>query len=90
MNLFARQVRTLMTAATAAAVVAAGCAKKSGQETATETIDTISVIHDIPPIEMVLVAGGKFKMGCTSEQGDDCFEFERPAHSVTLSSYYIG
>ncbi len=48
MNLFARQVRTLMTAATAAAVVAAGgmgagCAKKSGQETVPEIIDTLSI-----------------------------------------------
>ncbi|GBU21413.1 hypothetical protein R80B4_01302 [Fibrobacteres bacterium R8-0-B4] len=77
MNLFARQVRTLMTAATAAAVVAvggmgAGCAKKS------------------IPIEMVSVEGGTFTMGCTSEQGDECDDDERPAHSVTLSSYYIG
>ncbi|GBU23322.1 hypothetical protein R80B4_03239 [Fibrobacteres bacterium R8-0-B4] len=42
------------------------------------------------PIEMVLVEGGTFTMGCTSEQGDDCNESERPTHSVTLSSYYIG
>ncbi|GBU22103.1 hypothetical protein R80B4_02008 [Fibrobacteres bacterium R8-0-B4] len=103
MNLFAGRGRTLMTAAaTAAAVVAAGgvgagCGKKAGQETATETIDTISiisdttlVIEDIPPIEMVLVEGGTFTMGCTSEQGDDCFAYESPTHPVTLSSYYIG
>ncbi len=55
MNLFARQGRTLMTAATAAAVVAAGgmgagCGKKAGQETAQGTIDTISIISDTTPI----------------------------------------
>jgi formylglycine-generating enzyme required for sulfatase activity len=43
--------------------------------------------NDIP---MVYVAGGTFTMGCTSEQGGDCYDDEKPAHSVTLSSYYIG
>ena len=36
------------------------------------------------------VAGGTFSMGCTSEQGGDCYGAEKPAHSVTLSDYYIG
>ena len=40
--------------------------------------------------KMVFVKGGTFKMGCTDEQGEDCADVERPAHSVTLSSYYIG
>ncbi|GBU22107.1 hypothetical protein R80B4_02012 [Fibrobacteres bacterium R8-0-B4] len=51
MNLFARQVRTLMTAATAAAVVAAGgvgagCGKKLGRETVPETPDTLPITYD--------------------------------------------
>ena len=29
-------------------------------------------------------------MGATSEQASDAFDDEKPAHSVTLSSYYIG
>jgi formylglycine-generating enzyme required for sulfatase activity len=41
-------------------------------------------------IPMVYVAGGTFTMGCTSEQGGDCYDNESPAHRVTLSSYYIG
>jgi len=41
-------------------------------------------------IEMVYVQGGTFTMGCTQEQGNDCIENEKPAHQVTLSSYYIG
>jgi formylglycine-generating enzyme required for sulfatase activity len=41
-------------------------------------------------IPMVYVAGGTFTMGCTSEQDSDCHDNEKPAHSVTLSSYYIG
>ena len=40
-------------------------------------------------IEMVLVEGGTFTMGCTSEQGNSCSANEKPAHKVTLSSYYI-
>ena len=40
-------------------------------------------------IEMVYVAGGTYAMGCTGEQGD-CDENERPAHRVTISSFYIG
>ncbi|MDR3187768.1 MAG: formylglycine-generating enzyme family protein [Prevotellaceae bacterium] len=40
-------------------------------------------------IEMVFVEGGTFEMGCTAEQ-TDCQSNEKPAHSVTLRSYYIG
>jgi len=40
--------------------------------------------------EMVRVAGGTFRMGATSEQEDEAYSDEKPVHSVTLSSYYIG
>ncbi|MDR2848345.1 MAG: PEGA domain-containing protein, partial [Bacteroidales bacterium] len=40
--------------------------------------------------DMVFVSGGTFTMGCTSEQGSDCFDNEKPAHRVKLSSFYIG
>ncbi len=40
--------------------------------------------------EMVAVKGGTFTMGATSEQGSDAYDWEKPAHSVTLSDYYIG
>jgi len=39
---------------------------------------------------MVLVKGGTFTMGCTPEQGNDCTAWEKPAHQVTLSDFYIG
>ena len=29
-------------------------------------------------------------MGCTSEQGSDCYDDEKPSHTVNLSSFYIG
>ena len=39
---------------------------------------------------MVYVQGGTFTMGATSEQGSDAYDWEKPTHSVTLSSYMIG
>jgi len=39
---------------------------------------------------MVSVRGGTFTMGCTSEQGSDCGEDEKPAHQVTVSDFAIG
>ena len=45
---------------------------------------------NLPEIEMVWVSGGTFTMGATSEQGSDANDREKPAHSVTLSGYYIG
>ncbi|MCQ2256581.1 MAG: formylglycine-generating enzyme family protein [Bacteroidaceae bacterium] len=40
--------------------------------------------------DMIRVDGGKFTMGATSEQGNDAQSDEKPAHNVTLNSYYIG
>ena len=39
---------------------------------------------------MVKIEGGTFTMGATPEQGKDANKNEKPAHQVTLSSYYIG
>jgi formylglycine-generating enzyme required for sulfatase activity len=41
-------------------------------------------------LEMVLVEGGTFMMGCTSEQGNDCFDREKPAHRVEVGDFHIG
>jgi formylglycine-generating enzyme required for sulfatase activity len=41
-------------------------------------------------MEMVYVRGGTFTMGCTAEQGTDCFGNEYPAHEVTVGDFYIG
>lgn len=40
--------------------------------------------------EMVFVQGGTFLMGCTVEQGSDCYAAESPSHLVTVSDFYIG
>ena len=39
--------------------------------------------------KFILVKGGTFNMGCTSEQ-QDCYRDEKPVHQVTLSDFYIG
>jgi len=39
--------------------------------------------------EMVFVEGGAFTMGCTTNS-NDCHTNEKPAHSVTLSDFYVG
>jgi len=48
----------------------------------------VEKIASIYKPEMVKVEGGTFIMGCNSEE--DCYEHEKPAHQVTLSSYSIG
>jgi formylglycine-generating enzyme required for sulfatase activity len=45
---------------------------------------------DDGPVPMVFVQGGTFTMGCTGEQGGGCDDDEKPAHSVTVSDFYIG
>lgn len=45
--------------------------------------------HPVEP-EMVLVQGGTFRMGCSSEQQGSCRSDENPLHSVTVSTFYIG
>lgn len=39
--------------------------------------------------EMVQVQGGTFMMGCTGEQGGDCYDNERPAHYVSVNSFKL-
>lgn len=47
------------------------------------------LINDVM-INMIHVDGGSFMMGATTEQGSLAEDNEKPAHQVTLSSYYIG
>jgi formylglycine-generating enzyme required for sulfatase activity len=52
--------------------------------------DNITLKVNGVEFKMVWVEGGTFTMGCTPEQGGDCRDYEKPAHSVTVSSYYMG
>jgi formylglycine-generating enzyme required for sulfatase activity len=48
----------------------------------------------IAPADLVMalvpVEGGAFTMGCTAEQGNDCWYGEKPVHEVTVNDFYIG
>lgn len=57
-------------------------------EVSASAIQTFTVGNVL--FNMIRVEGGTFMMGATSEQGSDAREDEKPAHQVTLSSYYIG
>ena len=65
--------------------------KKAVKQLSTPLASTKSRIFKIDDIdfEMIFVEGGTFTMGCTSNF-DDCFFNEEPAHSVTLSDFYVG
>jgi len=49
----------------------------------TETVKNLN-------IAMVAVKSGTLTMGCTSEQGDDCRDSEKPAHRIQISDFFIG
>ena len=60
-----------------------------GNITAPDVPDKDRIIKNLIN-NMVYVQGGTFMMGATSEQGSDAYEFEKPAHQVTVSSFSIG
>ncbi|MDR3297537.1 MAG: formylglycine-generating enzyme family protein [Prevotellaceae bacterium] len=45
--------------------------------------------HKSDGFDMVYVYGGTFTMGCTSEQGADCYEGEKLTHQVTVGNFYL-
>ena len=57
--------------------------------TASSTASQTFTVNGVS-FNMILVEGGTFTMGATSEQWSDADSDEKPAHQVTLSSYYIG
>ncbi len=63
---------------------------KDGTGSNTNTEDKMTYTVNGVSFDMIKVDGGTFTMGATSEQGDDAWGDEKPAHEVTLSSYYIG
>ncbi|MBR1793103.1 MAG: SUMF1/EgtB/PvdO family nonheme iron enzyme, partial [Bacteroidales bacterium] len=71
----------------------AACVKvRASQRQASSSQQGSNLVFTIGGVSftMVHVQGGTFTMGATSEQGDDSYFSARPAHSVTLSPYYIG
>ena len=56
----------------------------------TPSNENITITANGVTFVMVPVKGGTFTMGATPEQGSEAKANEKPAHSVTLSDYYIG
>lgn len=54
------------------------------------SVETTTITVNGENIEMVLVEGGSFMMGCTPEQEGDAEENEKPAHEESVDSFYIG
>ena len=48
------------------------------------------VRHNSTSIEMLLVPGGIFTMGCSASTQYACYSSESPTHQVTLGAFYIG
>ena len=48
------------------------------------------VRHNSTSIEMLLVPGGTFTMGCSASTQYGCYSSESPTHQVTLGAFYIG
>lgn len=63
-----------------------GLVEELGNITSVKKSDQKNILE----IEMVYVAGGTFTMGCTDQQGGDCFDREKPSHQVTLNSFNVG
>lgn len=87
------------TAKTSNTAKASSVAKTPNTVTTQDNAKIPEVVNSDPPaepeppkitdLEMVLVEGGTFTMGCTPEQGGDCYNSENPPHPVRLSSFYI-
>ncbi len=67
-----------------------GDSSPTPQKPSTSILEPIVVEVDGNVIEMVGVSGATFTMGCTPEQGNDCWSNENPARDVTISDFYIG
>ena len=59
------------------------------EEDRNKPIEYMNVSVGSVSFRMVKVDGGTFTMGATLEQGSDFLDDEKPAHSVTLSTYYM-
>ncbi len=59
------------------------------QQAATPIVTTTETVGKTT-FDLVLVKSGTFLMGCGDEKDKDCYDNEKPAHSVTVSDFYIG
>jgi formylglycine-generating enzyme required for sulfatase activity len=68
------------------------CEAMENEEIAVDLNEDGSLVFNVKGVEfkMIRVEGGEFMMGATAEQEIYALSDERPAHRVSLDSYYIG
>ena len=92
-NIVRKQSRKRTTMQTTTAAKKQTTTTKPANKTSATTSSTNSnrqrILQELAD-NMVYVQGGTFTMGATDEQGSEAYDREKPAHNVTLSSYYIG
>ena len=59
-------------------------------ETPLVTVSTLDFTESPYGMEMTYVRGGTFLMGCTPEQGNDCYDYEDSLRMTTIGDFYIG
>lgn len=84
-HMFAKQWKTV--AIGLVAVMLSGTGALSAQSQATG--NCVFTINHIP-LKMVFVKGGEMQLGCVDNRDDSCRAREIPAHTVTLTDFYIG
>ena len=62
---------------------------KSGSTGVTRSL-SFDMQGPLPDLGFEIVGAGTLMIGATSEQGDDAYFDERPAHNVTISEFYMG
>lgn len=80
-------MRTITTSAIILFILT-GCLGNSQSDK--QSIESLTFTVNGESFEMVFVEGGTFIMGCTSEQGRDCEDIEKPAHEETVDTFYLG
>lgn len=86
-------IGTILAVAIVAIVVVFATTKSTSGETIIPeelTNDKESFTVNGVQFSMIRVEGGTYTMGATSEQGSDAWDDEKPAHSVSVGTFYIG
>ncbi len=86
-------IGTILAVAIVAIVVVFATTKSTSGETIIPeelTNDKESFTVNGVQFSMIRVEGGTYTMGATSEQGSDAWNGEKPAHSVSVGTFYIG
>lgn len=84
-RIFAKQWKAVAVGIVAMIALSAGVLSAQTQGTG----NRVFTVNHIP-LKMVYVKGGNMQLGCTAGRDDSCKAGETPAHTVTLTDFYIG